>query len=105
MPKVSVASVTSISMSHAGELLAVGGTAGVQVFHFDGANPVAKFTGLLDDAEIDEMSWDNDDHLYAIEPVGWKVCSCLRLLRPVTARLRDHRTRSRTRRTSAVLAK
>ncbi|MGC2257174.1 MAG: hypothetical protein WA594_02650 [Candidatus Sulfotelmatobacter sp.] len=73
MPKVSVASVTSISMSPSGELLAVGGTAGVQVFHFNGANAVTKFTGLLNSVEIDQMSWDNDNHLYALSQSAGKL--------------------------------
>lgn len=73
MPKVSVASVTSISMSPSGELLAVGGTAGVQVFHFNGANPVTRFTGLLNSMEVDQVAWDNDNHLYAISQSGGKL--------------------------------
>ena len=73
MPKVSVAGVTSISMSPSGELLAVGGTAGVQVFHFNGANPVTHFTGLLNNVEVDQMSWDNDNHLYAISQSAGKM--------------------------------
>lgn len=73
MPKVSVASVTSISMSPSGKLLAVGGTAGVQVFHFNGANAVTRFTGLLNSVEIDQMSWDNDNHLYAVSQSAGKL--------------------------------
>ncbi|MGA9509835.1 MAG: hypothetical protein WBV55_14565 [Candidatus Sulfotelmatobacter sp.] len=73
MPKVSVASVTSISMSPSRKLLAVGGTAGVQVFHFNGANPVTHFTGLLNNVEVDQMSWDSDNHLYAISQSAGKL--------------------------------
>jgi hypothetical protein len=73
MPKVSVASVTSISMSPSGKLLAVGGTAGVQVFHFNGANPVTLYTGRLNNVEVDQMSWDNDNHLYAISQSAGKL--------------------------------
>jgi hypothetical protein len=73
MPKVSVGGVTSISLSPSGKLLAVGGTAGVQVFHFNGANPVTKFTGLLNSVEVDQLSWDNDNHLYAISQSGGKL--------------------------------
>jgi len=98
MPKVLVAGVTSVSMSPSGELLAVGGTAGLQVFHFNGANPVTHYTGLLTNLEVDQMSWDSDNHLYAISQSGASF-SCLRLLRPATARLRARRTRLRSRRT------
>jgi WD40 repeat protein len=73
MPKVLVAGVTSVSMSPSGELLAVGGTAGLQVFHFNGANPVTHYTGLLTNLEVDQMSWDNDNHLYAISQSGGKL--------------------------------
>ncbi|MFZ0292730.1 MAG: hypothetical protein WAL52_03940 [Candidatus Sulfotelmatobacter sp.] len=73
MPKVSVASITSISMSPSGKLLAVGGTAGVQVFHFNGANPVTPYTGRLNNVEVDQMSWDNDNHLYAISQSAGKL--------------------------------
>jgi hypothetical protein len=73
MPKVLVAGVTSVSMSPSGELLAVGGTAGLQVFHFNGANPVTHYTGLLNNLEVDQMSWDSDNHLYAISQSGGKL--------------------------------
>jgi hypothetical protein len=73
MPKVSVAGVTSISMSPSGKLLAVGGTAGLQVFRFNGANQVTHYTGLLTNVEVDQVSWDNDNHLYAISQSGGKL--------------------------------
>ncbi len=73
MPKVSVAGVTSISMSPSGKLLAVGGTAGVQVFHFNGANPITHFSGLLNGVEVDQVSWDNDNHLFAVSQSAGKL--------------------------------
>ncbi|HVR27241.1 MAG TPA: hypothetical protein VMU26_28420 [Candidatus Polarisedimenticolia bacterium] len=66
MPKVAVASVTSVSVSPSGKLLAVGGSAGLQVFHFNGSSPITHFTGLLTKDEVDQVAWDNDSHLYAI---------------------------------------
>jgi hypothetical protein len=66
MPKVSVAQVTAVSMSPSGKLLAVAGSAGLQVFHFNGANPITSYTGLLSTSEMDELYWDNNNHLYAI---------------------------------------
>lgn len=53
-------------MSPAGNLLAVAGSSGLQVFHFNGANPITKYTGLLTKDEVDQVFWDNDNHLYAI---------------------------------------
>ncbi len=66
MPKVAVNYVTALSMSPSGKLLAVAGTSGLQIFHFNGAEPVKTYTGLLTSSEVDEVSWDNDNHLYAI---------------------------------------
>ncbi|MGD0987556.1 MAG: hypothetical protein ABR874_07085 [Candidatus Sulfotelmatobacter sp.] len=52
--------------SPAGKYLAVGGPKGLQLFHFNGANPLTRFTALLPTGEIDQLAWDSDDHLYAI---------------------------------------
>ena len=51
-------------MSQSGKLLAVG--PGLQVFHFNGAEPITKFTGLLPTAPITHIHWDNNNHLYAL---------------------------------------
>jgi WD40 repeat protein len=66
MPKVAVDNLTALSMSPSGKLLAVAGTSGLQIFHFNGAEPVKAYTGLLTSSEVYEVSWDNDNHLYAI---------------------------------------
>jgi len=66
MPKHSVSRPTDIGMSPSGRLLAVAGTAGLQVFHFHGSNPITHYTGLLTRNPVDELSWDNHNHLYAI---------------------------------------
>jgi hypothetical protein len=66
MPSTAVGSVTDMSMAPSGRLLAVSGTSGLQVFHFNGANPATPDTGLLTHVEIDQMFWDNENHLYAI---------------------------------------
>jgi hypothetical protein len=42
MPKTAVKWVTDIAMSPTGKLLAVGGTAGLQVFHFNGSKPTTR---------------------------------------------------------------
>ena len=55
-----------MKMSPSGKLLAVAGQEGLQVFHFNGANPVTHYTGLLTKEPISQMFWDNDNHLYAI---------------------------------------
>jgi hypothetical protein len=65
MPPVAVGNVTDMQMSPAGSYLAVAGT-GVQVFNFNGINPVTQLTGLLTNTPIDQIAWDNHNHLYAI---------------------------------------
>jgi hypothetical protein len=42
-----VKNVNDILFSPSGKLVAVGGTAGLQIFHFNGANPLTRATGLL----------------------------------------------------------
>jgi hypothetical protein len=66
MPQAAVGSVYDLKMSPSGKLLAVAGSAGLQVFHFNGSNPISHYTGLLTKDEIDQMFWDNSNHLYAI---------------------------------------
>ena len=65
MPEVVVGNVSDMQMSPAGNYLAVAGT-GLQVFNFNGANPVTQLTGLLTNTPIDQIAWDHSNHLYAI---------------------------------------
>jgi hypothetical protein len=61
-------------MSPDGKYLAVGGALGLQIFHFNGANPITKYTGLLlSGTQIDQMFWDNANHLYAISRSAGKL--------------------------------
>ena len=80
MPAISVTNAsddypTDLSMSPSGKLLAVAGAGGLQVFHFNGAGPITQYTGLLtkDEVDMDQMFWDNDDHLYAISQSAGKL--------------------------------
>jgi hypothetical protein len=60
----------SIRMSPSGKLLAVGGIPGLELFHFNGASPATVFKANVSssttNAEIDQLAWDNNNHLYAI---------------------------------------
>jgi hypothetical protein len=57
----------SMSMSTSGKLLAVAGYPGLQIFHFNGANPITAYSKvLLPAVNIDQLAWDNNNHLYAI---------------------------------------
>jgi hypothetical protein len=72
MPSVLTKTVNTYWMSPSGKYLAVGGT-GLQIFHFNGANPITKFTGLLTTDTIEQVYWDNANHLYAISPSAGKL--------------------------------
>jgi hypothetical protein len=65
--------VTDYWMSPDGNYLAVGGTSGLQIFHFNGANPITKFTGLITRDSISQLFWDNNNHLYAISQSAGKL--------------------------------
>jgi hypothetical protein len=73
MPKVLVGGVIDYWMSPNGKYLAVGGDSGLQIFHFNGANPITRFTGLLTRNEVDQLFWDNANHLYAISRAAGKL--------------------------------
>jgi hypothetical protein len=76
---------TVMNISPSGEFLAVGGdpqpqiqgdagyqTAGLQVFHFNGADPITVESGKLTTVPIDEIHWDSSNHLYALSnSTGW----------------------------------
>ena len=75
MPTPQVAPAV-LNMSPSGQFLAVGGGTfptgngtqppGLQVFHFNGANPITSFSKVLTTAPIDAIRWDNNNHLYAL---------------------------------------
>jgi hypothetical protein len=73
MPATSVTSVTDIWPSPSGKMLAVAGTRGLQIFNFNGASPITKNTGLLTSDEINQVYWDNDNHLYALSESKGKL--------------------------------
>ena len=54
-------------------IMAVGGIGGLQIFHFNGASPITKYTGLLTTSTIDKIYWDNSNHLYAISGSAGKL--------------------------------
>jgi hypothetical protein len=73
MPATLVGTVYDYWMSPNGKYLAAGGNKGLQLFHFNGANPITKFTGLLTTDPVNQMFWDNANHLYAISPKAGKL--------------------------------
>jgi hypothetical protein len=73
MPSVAVGTVRDYRMSPSGKFLAVGGSGGLQLFHFNGANPITKLTGDLTASPVDQLFWDNANHVYAISRSGGKL--------------------------------
>jgi 6-phosphogluconolactonase (cycloisomerase 2 family) len=57
---------TQLMISPSNKFLAVADRGGLQIFHFNGANPITSFTDLLTTDDISEIAWDKHDHLYAI---------------------------------------
>jgi len=67
MPTPEITNIGNMNMSTSGKLLAVSGNPGLQIFHFNGASPITKYSALLLPAvEIDQLAWDNQNHLYAL---------------------------------------
>jgi hypothetical protein len=66
MPQSAAGIGGMIAMSPSGKFLAVGGLSGMDVFHFNGADPITPFSGLLTGDETDHMAWDNNNNLYAV---------------------------------------
>ena len=65
-----VGEVNDMATSPAGDLLAVAGDGGLQVFFFDGSKPITAYTGFLAVHNISQIFWDNHNHLYGVSPSG-----------------------------------
>ena len=61
-----------LNMSPDGRLLAVAGgpSGGLQVFHFNGAAPITKYSKVLTTGQISWIRWDKANHLYALGTGG-----------------------------------
>jgi len=63
---------TGLSISPSGKILAVAGAyfedepQGLFVLHFNGAEPVTPYSGVLTSDGVWSVRWDNNNHLYAI---------------------------------------
>lgn len=66
MPATLIVNPYDMKMSPSGKLLAVAGQEGLQIFHFRGANPIRHYTNLITTDPLNQMFWDNKNHLYAI---------------------------------------
>ncbi|MGA2534907.1 MAG: hypothetical protein ABSF53_02745 [Terracidiphilus sp.] len=67
MPVPIITNPSTMSMSISGKLVALGGHPGLQLFHFNGADPITPFGGLLlPSVDVDKIAWDNNNHLYVL---------------------------------------
>src|SRR5258708_19017627 len=73
MPYTSVGWIDYVVASPAGNLLALGGASGLQVFYFNGSNPITPYTGLLAVHELSGLAWDTHNHLYGISGSGGRL--------------------------------
>ena len=73
MPPTLISNPYDMKMSPSGKLLAVAGQQGLQIFHFNGANPITHDTGLLTTDPVNQVFWDRSDHLYAISQATGKL--------------------------------
>jgi hypothetical protein len=67
IPTPAVDGILDMEISVSGKLVALAGTGGLQVFHFNGSNPITPFTAaLIPTIEVDKVAWDGDNHLFAL---------------------------------------
>jgi hypothetical protein len=67
MQKPNVTNIRDLSMCESGQLLAVFGNPGLQLFHFSGAAPITPYSAvLLPKVDVDEVAWDDDNHMHAL---------------------------------------
>ena len=66
MVVTAIVSPNDLKIAPSGHLLAIAGQEGLQVFHFNGTDPISSYTPLLTSDPVGRMFWDNSGHLYAI---------------------------------------
>jgi 6-phosphogluconolactonase (cycloisomerase 2 family) len=74
MPSSVVGNTQSTAMAYSGNILAVGGTKGLQLFNFSGTAEATQRTGaLLPGVNINRVIWDPSNHLYALSQASKKL--------------------------------
>jgi hypothetical protein len=67
MPVTSGFNPYVMSIDPTGRLLAVGGTGAFQLYHFNGANPVTRYSGVIKTNDlIRSIAWDKSSHMYLL---------------------------------------
>jgi hypothetical protein len=72
MPQVLTGSINDMQASPDGNYLAVAGT-GLQIFRFNGGDPLTQLTALIINEQLDQVVWDQSNHLYAISNSSGKL--------------------------------
>ncbi|HTW60694.1 MAG TPA: hypothetical protein VMD55_02735 [Terracidiphilus sp.] len=74
MPYPAQPTINQVILNPAGNILAVSTGTGIQFFHFNGASPITPFTGIIGTSGyISTMSWDKDNHLYALNALSGRL--------------------------------
>jgi hypothetical protein len=74
--EISLVFANAMQLSPSGKLLAIGCNDNyppLQVFHFNGADPITPYSANLTNDLIDQVQWDNNDHLYALSDSSKKL--------------------------------
>ena len=66
MPAANIGTISTLSISPSGTLLAVAGTYGFELFKFDGGQPIVKIGSLVSSNPVTELGWDKAGHLYVL---------------------------------------
>lgn len=66
MPAANIGTLSSMSISPSGTLLAVAGSYGFELFHFNGGSPITKIGGLVPSDPVTQVAWDKAGHLYVL---------------------------------------
>jgi hypothetical protein len=66
MPAASIGTLSTLSISPSGTLLAVAGSYGFELFNFNGASPITKITSLVSPGPVSQLGWDKAGHLYVL---------------------------------------
>jgi hypothetical protein len=75
MPVVTDGNI-NFSISPSGKLLAFTSGDGFELFHFNGADPITKYTGVFHSSEtFIEFGWDKSNHLFALSTTNLHVYS------------------------------
>lgn len=67
MPVTSVFDPYAMSIDPTGKILAVGGEGSFQLYHFNGANPITAYSGMINTNDlIRTIGWDKSSHMYLL---------------------------------------